>query len=408
MKARTCDVAVVGAGPAGAATALYAARAGLDVLLLDRHTFPRDKICGDAVARKSVAHLRDLGLLDRVRASVHEPVGCALLVSPRGDAVEVDLSSPEETSPHLVCRREILDNVLVEAARSRATVLEGARVIDVLRDGPRVSGVAYRTHDGNGEIRARVVVGADGFDSGVARRLGLYRHDSARWCVATRGYYRGLDVAPRTVEIHFLRETLPGFLWIFPTGDGIANVGLGIVHADLKRRGVGLREVHEAVLALPRFRERFRRVERIGVVHGWNLPTPDLERTIAGDGFLLAGDAAGLVDPFSGEGIGNALDSARVAADVICEAIANAQPGAIAAEYPARLWRTIDAGEIALHYRLRSLARRAGVIDFLVGRAAASPDVLEWVRRMTAARDAVANKRALVSPLTYARLFLRR
>jgi flavin-dependent dehydrogenase len=271
-----------------------------------------------------------------------------------------------------------------------------------------VTGVVYRTRHGERTLRARAVVGADGFDSVVARRLGLYRHDSARWCVATRGYYRGLDVAPRTVEVHFLRETLPGFLWIFPTGDGIANVGVGIVHADLKRRRGRLREIHEAALSLPRFRERFRRAERIGGVHGWNLPTPDFRRTIAGSGFVLAGDAAGLVDPFSGEGIGNALDSGRVAAVVLAEAFAQGNDEAVAAEYPVRLWRTIDAGEIALHYRLRGLARRAGVIDFLVGRAAARPDVLEWIRRMITARDAVASKRALVSPFTYARLLLRR
>ena len=408
MQSRLCDIAVVGAGPAGAATALYAARAGLDVVVLDRHSFPRDKICGDAVARKSVAHLRELGLLEGVRAATHEPIGRALLVSPRGDAIDVDLSSAEEPDPHLICRRHILDNVLVEAARTRATVLEAARVTDVIRDGTRVTGVAFHTRDGGGVIRARAVVGADGFDSIVARRLGLYRHDSERWCVASRGYYRGLDVAPRTVEIHFLRETLPGFLWIFPTGDGIANVGLGIVHAALKRRRTGLRDLHEAVLALPRFRDRFRGVECVGEVHGWNIPTPDFQRTLAGDGFLLAGDAAGLVDPFSGEGIGNALDSGQVAADVLADVIRDPHPNALAAEYPARLWRKIDAGELALHYRLRGLARRAGVIDFLVGRAAARPDVLEWLRRMTAARDAVANKRALVSPLTYARLFLRR
>jgi geranylgeranyl reductase family protein len=404
MQSRSCDVAVVGAGPAGAATALYAARAGLDVVLLDRQVFPRDKICGDAVARKSVSHLRELGVLEQVQAVAHEPIGHALLVSPRGDAVSVDLATPDETAPHLVCRRELLDNALVQAARAHTTVLEGARVTDVMRDGHRVTGVAVRTRDGDRVIRARAVVGADGFDSVVARRLGLYRHDSARWCVATRGYYRGLDAAPGTVEIHFLRETLPGFLWIFPTGDGIANVGLGIVHAELKKRRAGLRDLHQAALALPRFKDRFAAAERMGVVHGWNLPTPDFQRTIAGDGFLLAGDAAGLVDPFSGEGIGNAMDSGRVAAEVI----RSTQPAAFASEYPARLWRAIDGDELKLHYRLRSLARQAGIIDFLVGRAAARPEVLEWLRRMTAARDAVASKRALVSPLTYARLLLRR
>lgn len=411
MSSGTHDVAIVGAGPAGAATALYAARAGLDVVLIDKRTFPRDKICGDAVARKSLSHLRELGLLDRVRIETHEPVGRAVLSSPNGIEVVIDLSSRDEPSPHMVCRREVFDNVFVDAARARCTVIEGVTVADVSRDHGRVAGVMVRDGGRDREIRARVVVGADGFDSVVARRLGLYRHDSSRWFIATRGYYRGLDVAPRTVEVHFFDETLPGFLWLFPTGDGITNVGLGLVHLDLKRRHVKLRDVHEAVLASPRLRDRFRRAERIGEVHGWNLPTPDTSRTLAGDGFLLAGDAAGLVDPFSGEGIGNALDSAKVAAGVIAESVRARDPKEAAralASYPKRLWDAVDRREIGLHYQLRSLARSRRMIDFLVGRAAARPDVLTWLQSMTAADGAVARKRDLLSPLTYARLFVRR
>ncbi len=400
MASGACDVVVVGAGPAGASTALYAARAGLDVTLIDKRTFPRDKICGDAVARKSLSHLRELGLFDRVRVETHAAIGRAVLSSPNGREIAIDLSSPDEPSPHMVCRREIFDRVLVDAARERCRVIEGAAVTDVVRTNGRVDGVVVREGGHDREIRARTVVGADGFDSVVARRLGLYKHDSSRWFVATRGYYRGVEVAPRTVEVHFFDETLPGFLWFFPTGDGVTNVGLGLVHLDLKRRHVKLRDVHEAVLASPRMRERFRRAERIGEVHGWNLPTPDFSRTIAGDGFLLAGDAAGLVDPFSGEGIGNALDSGRVAASAIAENMI--------AQYPKRLWEAINAREIKLHYQLRSLARSRGLLDFLVGRAAARPDVLAWLQSMTAAHESVARKRDLLSPFTYAKLFVKR
>lgn len=397
MPSRVFDVAVVGAGPAGAATALYAARHGLGVALIDKRTFPRDKICGDAVARKSLSHLRELGILHRVEGAAHEPIGRAVLSAPNGSEVAIDLSSRDEPEPHMVCRREIFDNALVEAARSHCTVIEGNAVTDLLHTNGRVAGVTLQ--DGV-EVRAHVVVGADGFDSVVARRLGFYKHDSSRWFVATRGYYRGLDVAPGTVEVHYFDETLPGFLWFFPTGDGITNVGLGLVHLDLKRRHAKLRDVHESVLASPRLRERFQHTERLGEVHGWNLPTPDTSRTVAGDGFLLVGDAAGLVDPFSGEGIGNALDSAKVAAQVIAE---NSLP-----TYSQRLWKAIDEGEISLHYKLRTLARSRGLLNFVVGRAAARPDVLTWLQSMTAARGAIARKRDLLSPLTYAKLFLRR
>jgi len=118
-----------------------------------------------------------------------------------------------------------------------------------------------------------------------------------------------------------------------------------------------------------------------------------------------------LVDPFSGEGIGNALDSAKVAANVIAESVQtrDAKEAARAlARYPKRLWDAVDGREIALHYKLRSLARSRGTIDFLVGRAAARPDVLTWLQSMTSGDGAVARKRDLLSPLTYARLFMRR
>ena len=398
------QMVVVGAGPAGATAALFAERAGLDVLLIDRRRFPRDKICGDAIARKSLSVMRELDI--PVPAdTVFEPVARAVLTSPHGHRIDVDLSSHDEPEPHMVCRREIFDDLLVRAARARLDVWEDARVIDVIHGAGRVRGVVVRRNGVDHNVPAAFVVGADGFDSIVARRLGVYRHDSSHWYVATRGYYRGLDVAPRTVEVHFVRESLPGFLWVFPTGDGIANVGVGVVHRDLKRRRVSLRDVHEAVLQLPRFRDRFARTERIGAVHGWNLPTPDFSRVLAGDGFALAGDAAGLVDPFSGEGIGNAMVSGRVVAETAAQVIAG---HAASHEYVPRLRQAIDAKEIALHYRLRDLARHARLIDVLVGTAAAHPDVLEWVRGMTAGHDAVARKRALLSPVTYARLWMRR
>ncbi len=289
-------------------------------------------------------------------------------------------------------------------------VLEGCAVTGVLVENGSVCGVTCRTGDGaQRRLTADVVVGTDGYNSIVARKLGLYRFDSDRWFAATRAYYRGLDCPANTVEIHFVDETLPGFLWMFPTGDGVTNVGLGMIHKDIKKRNRRLRGIHEALVGSPRFRERFKRAEVVGNIRGWNLPTPDWRRTIHGSGFMLAGDAAGMVDPFSGEGIGNAMCSGRAAARVAAEASAARDFSAAAlGGYRRALWKELDEAELKLHYRLRRLARSRALVNFLIGRAAARPDVLKWISSMTDARDSFQPKRQLTSPLTYLKLMLKK
>ena len=402
------DIIVAGGGPAGATAALAAARAGSRVLLIDKRTFPRDKTCGDALARTSLGYLRALGLLENVLAAPHEPIGAVLLGAPGGTILRVDLlerpAGGEVKCPFIVCRRETLDGVLFDAARREADVIEGRAVTGVLLADGAVRGVEC----GGRRITAGVTIGADGYDSVIARRLGLYRYDPRRWYIAARLYHRGLECPPQTAEVHFTAETLPGFLWIFPCGEGVTNVGLGMIPRDTKRRGVSIRQVYESIAASPRFRARFRRAERLENIRGWTLPTPDFSRTIHGDGFLLAGDAAGLGDPFTGEGIGNAMGSGMIAAQVAAGAVERGDFSAASLRaYPEVLWKELNVAELKLHYRLRSLARHRWLVDFLIARAARHHDVLDWLTGMTARNGALDRKRELTSPLTYLRLLFK-
>jgi geranylgeranyl reductase family protein len=400
---------VVGGGPAGTTCALYAGRAGLDVLLVDRARFPRDKICGDVIPRKGVECLRELGLLDRLERAPHVRAGGVVFSAPDGSVAAVPFA-PARAAPDAaprgyvcyVCRRQVFDDILFQAARERVETRERFRVEDLLVEDGRVRGVAGRDAKGRRvEIAAGVVAGADGYGSIVARRLGLYAHDPDHWAVATRAYYRGVEGMSDAIEIHFVEDILPGYFWIFPLEDGLVNAGLGMLHRELKQRGIGLRRAHVDATRAEFFRDRFAGAELIGEIAGWNLPLGSKQRPVHGDGFLLLGDAAGLVNPFSGEGIGNAMWSGRIAAEAV--AAARRETGATAGApqaYADRLWAELGPS-LRLGHSLQRLGRCRPLLNLVIGRAAKNPEVREWIAQMMAG---AVSKRSLRSPLTYLRL----
>lgn len=306
---RDYDVIVVGAGPGGFATSLVAARAGLRVLLLDRRRFPRNKVCGDAITPLGLEMLAQLGVLDAVRRVADEEC----------PAIELGFGASGRTSslgtPVLVVRRYVLDATLVDLVRPRVEVREGCGVTDLLWSHGAVCGVAGRTEDGTRfSATSHVVVGADGASSVVARLTGCRIGKAERMNVAIRTYYRDVEMTTRAPEFHFLPELAGGYLWIFPAGCHRYNVGLGASDDTLHVLGTPLRELLARALASPPFSERFARANAIDRFEGGQIPCNGLVQQLCGAGFLLVGDAAGLADPFWGDGIDTALVSGSLAA----------------------------------------------------------------------------------------------
>lgn len=327
------DVVVVGAGPAGSATAFWAASAGLDVLLLDKATFPRDKVCGDGLTPRAVAELVRMGVPLREQDGWIRNRGLRV----HGGGHTIELPWPELSSyPSygLAKARVTLDSLLVDHARSAgARMVQGARVTGPLHDERtgRVVGVTARTADGaETTFRARVVVAADGVSSRLATALGRTTRPDRPMGVAVRTYFRSPRHDDPWMESRLelwegepgKSNLMPGYGWIFALGDGTVNVGLGTLSSTSAPAKVDYKELFGKWMATVPAEWGFTPENQLGPVRGAALPMGFNRGPLYADGVLLAGDAAGMVSPFNGEGIAYGLQAGRVAADAIAQGLA--------------------------------------------------------------------------------------
>lgn len=314
---RQYDAVIVGGGPSGSATAIELSRGGHHVLLIDKATFPRDKACGDCVSGKSIKYLRELNVLDKV-PGVSKAMSGIFVAASNGETARI---APPSTRSHFshgyVVKRIDLDNILFQEAKNFCDVQENTKISELLFEGKQVVGLKIKTSEGaTEEVRAKVVIGADGATSFVAAKLGEKRLQDWRTASAIRAYYTGVSGLTNDIELHFFKESFGGYFWIFPIAgvEGAANVGLGINMQALKTHKMNLTRVFKTLIKEhPALVERFANAKMDGHIAGWTIPSGHAVPKVSFDGALLVGDAAHLVDPFTGEGIGNALASAHLA-----------------------------------------------------------------------------------------------
>jgi len=365
-----CDVLVVGAGPAGSACAQRLARGGVDVVLVDQHTFPRDKICGDGLIPDSHAALRVLGVYDEV-AALWQPAQHVRCVGPRGGHCDV----PGTVS---VLQRKVLDEVLVRAAqRAGARLLAPCRFEAPLEDARgRVAGARVRSGDETREIAARWVVLATGAVPQALSAAGMCeRHTPSG--VALRTYVRhpGLAATIRQLQFVWHPRMRGGYGWIFPGPGGVFNIGAGHPgsHRKLKSgkghmQDVNLRRFFEAFTSVY---EPARRLmsegERLGDLKGAPLRCSLLGARWSRDGLLVTGEAAGSTYAFSGEGIGKAMETGLLAADALLASprhqAAPAVAAAPAAGEDAQVRQRYEAGLLGLKPKFDLYERASRVND---------------------------------------------
>jgi menaquinone-9 beta-reductase len=330
---RDADVIVVGAGPAGSTVAYHCAQAGLDVLVLEKATFPREKVCGDGLTPRAVRCLVGMGVETRPEDGWIRNHGLRII----GGGMRLQLPWPDLAaypSYGLVRPRADFDEVLVRhAQKAGARLHEGtnitAPVIDE-RTG-RVAGVTARPPGGAEQTwRAPLVVAADGNSSRLSLGIGLRKRDDRPMGVAVRTYYRSPRHADQWLESWLelwsradsgSDNLLPGYGWIFGVGDGTSNVGLGILNTSSAFGNTDYRALLQRWLDSTPGEWGYREENRTAPIRGAALPmgfnrTPHYSR-----GLLLVGDAGGMVNPFNGEGIAYAMESGELAADVIAQAL---------------------------------------------------------------------------------------
>jgi geranylgeranyl reductase family protein len=387
------DVLVVGAGPAGSSAAYWLARAGLDVAVLEKIPFPREKVCGDGLTPRGVKALEDMGVDTSRDAGWVRHRG--LRVHGGGQVIEVDWPQLDHWPDYSVVRRRSeLDALLAEHAGSAGARLHtGVTVTDPLLDeAGRVVGVRTQTGPDNepGGWRARLVVSAEGLSGRVAKAMGLLRREDRPLGIAVRRYVRTPRSADDYLDISFdlsaegpTSSSMPGYGWVFGMGDGTANVGFGLLDT---RRGDG--GDHRAVLRqwLATFppEDQLDEAHAITPVRGAGLPMALHRRPAYSRGLVLTGDAAGTVNPFNGEGISYAMETGRMAAETVADALARPegpQRESVLRRYPDRL-----QAEYGRHHRLGmgflALLSRPDVVRFTTAHGLKRPALVNAALRL--------------------------
>jgi len=409
------DVLIAGAGPGGASTSVFLAKEKINHIIIDKAVFPRDKICGDAFSGKSVGILKritpawqDYFLADKNKAVISTGIQ---FTAPDNTSLDIPFllkNTKEQIPAGFVSKRIDFDNTLAGLIDNQyATFLTGTLLEDIeeIKDGLLVT---IKQHGERKQIFTKMIVGAEGRGSIVAKKMAQHTMELAHYSAGIRAYYKNVSGMHEQnyIELHFLKELQPGYLWIFPLPNGTANVGVGMLSKSISLKKVNLKQLMlEAIKTHPTLKDRFVNATIEGPIDGWGLPLGSKKRKLSGNRFLLTGDAGSLIDPFTGEGIGNAMVSGLVASRVIKKAIdANDFSIHFLKQYDDELYTKLWT-ELKLSHYLQILSSKPRLFNFVVNKASRSKELKETISCMF---ENVDIRKKFMNPLFYLKILFNR
>jgi len=388
------DICIVGAGPGGAAAALKLGYANQSCVLIDKATFPRDKICGDALSGKvsTVLNRMDPEIMNRFRATPQVSMWGFKFTSPNGKEMHFDFTPKDlaeadyPSAPGYVATRLVFDNFLIEEVKRHPSVdlREGINISEYIKT---EEGYLLKDKSGDFTIQTKILIVANGAHSPFSRKHAGLEKDNRHHAGGLRVYYKNVAnlEGQSAIELHYFKELVPGYLWIFPLPNNGANVGLGMRTDMISDRKFNMRKALEELIAThPRLKDRFKDAEITDSVKGYGLPLGSKKRILSGDHYMLVGDAGHLIDPLTGEGIGNAIYSGTIAADQAVNCLeAKKYDAKYMRAYDVRIQRVLGT-ELKASYLMQRLMLYPRLVNFLTNRVENNDFVMGFLNKIYA------------------------
>ncbi len=370
------DVCIIGGGPAGAMAGLRLAKDNIPFILIEKDNFPREKICGDALSGKVPHIIRRLSpeMLERFQANCDPMHSHGIRFIAPGDHVFdvpfiADYDPAVHPVPGFTLERKVFDDFMMkEVLACPSGQLKTGTTVKKISRSPK----GFTVEAEGLQIQSKLLIDASGTSSAFEFPYLKEEPANRKTALAVRAYYEGVsDLHPQNfIELYFLEDLLPGYFWIFPLPGGKVNAGIGVRKDVVLKKKLKLSAIMDRIIREhPLIAPRFKNAKRLSKPAAYRLPLGNPRFRISGEGYLLAGDAAHLVDPLTGEGVGNALYSGFIAAEQMIDCLQQGrQDEAFMKAYDRRIKRVLGK-EMGISSSFQKLLKHKRMVKWIARRA---------------------------------------